>query len=113
VIEKSGPAHTFSPNVIFPTIPSYQPLSTPEKDTHARKFTVVPARRARLNVDPAGTVKPLMFTVVHATAAVTSESEEIVPVHAAAQRTANASIARDSMVRLWCEAWTRALGLCR
>lgn len=45
-------------------------------------FTVVPSARSRLNVSPAGTVKELMFTVVHLTAEETSSMDEMVPVHA-------------------------------
>jgi hypothetical protein len=45
-------------------------------------LTVVPASKLSANVEPAGTVKPLTLIVMHATAAVTSLSDEIVPVHA-------------------------------
>ena len=43
-------------------------------------LTVVPSRRDREKVSPAGTVNPLMFTVVHLTALETSLMDEIVPV---------------------------------
>lgn len=43
-------------------------------------LTVVPSARGRLKVWPAGTVKALMFTVLHLTALVTSERDEMVPV---------------------------------
>ena len=45
--------------------------------------TVEPDARSSSNVSPAGTVKPLMTTVVHLTASETSSREEMVPVHAA------------------------------
>lgn len=48
-------------------------------------LTVVPASRASENVEPAGTEKPLTLIVVQATAAATSVSEVIVPVHARAE----------------------------
>ena len=44
-------------------------------------LTVVPSAKSRLNVSPAGTVNELMFTVVHLTAADTSDIDEMVPVH--------------------------------
>jgi hypothetical protein len=42
-------------------------------------LTVVPARRFSANVLPAGTMNPLMLTVVHLTALLTSFKDEIVP----------------------------------
>ena len=57
-------------------------------------LTVVPSRRDREKVSPAGTVNPLMFTVVHLTASSTSSRDEIVPVQsvaAGAPRTACAT----------------------
>jgi hypothetical protein len=42
-------------------------------------LTVVPASRSNTNVLPAGTMNPLMFTVVHLTALLTSFKDEIVP----------------------------------
>ena len=47
-------------------------------------FTVVPSANLRSNVLPAGTVKELMFTVVHLTAAETSSRDEMVPVQSLA-----------------------------
>ena len=49
-----------------------------------RMFTVVPSANLRSNVLPAGTVKELMFTVVHLTAAETSSRDEMVPVQSLA-----------------------------
>lgn len=46
--------------------------------------TVVPSRRGRSNVLPAGTVNALMTTVLHFTAAETSSREAMVPVQALA-----------------------------
>lgn len=45
------------------------------------RFTVVPEASERVNPSPAGTVKLLMLTVVHFSAADTSERELIVAVH--------------------------------
>jgi hypothetical protein len=45
---------------------------------------VVPASKASVNVEPAGTENPLTLTVVQATAAAMSASDEIVPAHARA-----------------------------
>ena len=46
---------------------------------------MVPVSSLSSNVLPAGTVNPLMFTVVHLTAAETSSSEEMVPVQSVAE----------------------------
>ena len=51
--------------------------------------TVEPDARSSSNVLPAGTVKPLMTTVVHLTALETSSREEMVPVHAAPSATSS------------------------
>lgn len=59
-------------------------IRTARSELDVRMFTVVPVARSRLNVSPAGTVKELMFTVVHLTAAATSSKDEIVPVQSLA-----------------------------
>lgn len=57
-------------------------------------LTVDPDARARLKVSPAGTVKELMLTVVHFTAALTSSKDEMVPVQSLAAGAATTTAAR-------------------
>jgi hypothetical protein len=68
-------------------------------------LTVVPARRLMSNVFPAGTVNELMLTVVHLTAAATSSSDAIVPVHAASARAVMTSTMRDVQEEFMLEGW--------
>ena len=56
---------------------------------HSLMVTVEPDARSSSNVLPAGTVKPLITTVVHLTASETSSREDMVPVHAAPSATSS------------------------
>ena len=51
---------------------------------YSLKFTVEPVASSRVKPSPAGTVNPLMLTVVQSLAAETSSRELIVAVHAVA-----------------------------
>lgn len=62
-------------------------------------MTVEPEAKLRSNVLPAGTVKLLMTTVVHLTAAATSSNEEIVPVQSEAAGAALIEAARKARVK--------------
>lgn len=69
--------------------------------SNALMFTVVPVARSSSNVSPAGTVKEFMFTVVHLTAAATSDMDEMVPVQAeVASATSPLGAARASGSRM-------------
>ena len=61
--------------------------------------TVEPDARLRLKVSPAGTVKLLMTTVVHFTAAATSSMEEIVPVQSEAAGAALTATVKKARAR--------------
>lgn len=60
---------------------------------HSLRLTVVPAARERSKVLPAGTMKELMLTVVHLTAAATSSKDEMVPTQEEAPKTEETVVA--------------------
>ena len=65
------------------------------------RFTTEPVRSFRTNPWPAGTVKLLIFTVVHFTASEMSSNDEIVPVHGGdVSGNANALARRDNNVNV-------------
>lgn len=68
--------------------------------TYTLMFTVAPVARERVKPCPAGTVKPLMFTVEQLAAPDTSSRELIVAVQAALARLTKASTRRDKYANM-------------
>lgn len=81
---KSGPAQLLLPKRISPSTCTVLANSHRVQREYALKFTVVPVASDKVNPSPAGTVKPLMLTVVQEAAAETSLRELIVAVQAVA-----------------------------
>lgn len=68
-----GPAQlSFANNILPSNFKNSSQFQSNFDITNLLRLTVDPDNRLRENCCPAGTVKALMFTVVHATAAVTS-----------------------------------------